>query len=411
VSARLVHYAVGSVLVRLADEGARVALALLALDRTGSPAVGGALVAALLIPHVVAAPVIGMLADRSSRPRYLVAGAALGFAIGLAVAAVGLGRLPLALVVLALLAGGCCGAALTGALTSQLPDLVAAARLPRAFGLDSLTYNGAGIAGPAVAAIAAGATSPAAATFVLAGCATVGGAVIAVLPTPRRVSARARRSYVLAGVRLIRRDRVLSVVTAATSIGQLGLGALPVIAAVIAEHQHSSAVAGSLLTTFAAGGLVGSLVWTWRPARPEHATAVVMIGLAGVGLPLVVAAWTSSSVVIAALFALAGFSNGPLFGALLMTRNDRAPAQLRGQVFTLGAGFRITSTAAGAALGGVVASDLSVAALLVLAGGCSLLAAALGQVLLRRNAGGDAQPTQPAPRPSVAARPGRRASS
>jgi hypothetical protein len=51
-----------AVLARLADEGARVILILLALRRTGSAALGGELVAALLVPHVVAAPLISAFA-------------------------------------------------------------------------------------------------------------------------------------------------------------------------------------------------------------------------------------------------------------------------------------------------------------------------------------------------------------
>ena len=70
--------------MRVADEGARVALVLLALQRTGSAAVGGALVAALLVPHVVAAPAVGWLTDRARRPHALIAAAALGFAASLA---------------------------------------------------------------------------------------------------------------------------------------------------------------------------------------------------------------------------------------------------------------------------------------------------------------------------------------
>ena len=42
---RLTRYAVAAVLARLADEGARVALVLLALERTGSAAAGAGAVA------------------------------------------------------------------------------------------------------------------------------------------------------------------------------------------------------------------------------------------------------------------------------------------------------------------------------------------------------------------------------
>lgn len=65
----LPSYLITAVLIRLADEGARVALVLLALERTGSAAVGGLLVAVLLVPQVVAAPAIGLLTDRARQPR------------------------------------------------------------------------------------------------------------------------------------------------------------------------------------------------------------------------------------------------------------------------------------------------------------------------------------------------------
>jgi hypothetical protein len=52
----LKRYLIIVVLVRLADEGARIALLLLALERTDSAAVGGLPIAVLLVPQVIAAP-------------------------------------------------------------------------------------------------------------------------------------------------------------------------------------------------------------------------------------------------------------------------------------------------------------------------------------------------------------------
>src|SRR2546429_8823675 len=52
IRAALGRYLVVAVLVRLADEGSRVAVVLLALARTSSAAFGGALIAAVMIPHV-----------------------------------------------------------------------------------------------------------------------------------------------------------------------------------------------------------------------------------------------------------------------------------------------------------------------------------------------------------------------
>ncbi|HEX5905825.1 MAG TPA: MFS transporter [Propionibacteriaceae bacterium] len=155
--AGLRRYLAAAIVIRLADEGARVALVLHALERTDSATIGGLLVAALLIPQVVAAPAIGLLTDRARQPRWVLTASTLGFAVSLAGVALMLGRLPLPLVVAVLLLGGCCGPSLTGGLTSQLSTLVPESSLPRAFGADSLTYNLSGIAGPAVAAIVSGA--------------------------------------------------------------------------------------------------------------------------------------------------------------------------------------------------------------------------------------------------------------
>ena len=382
---RLSHYAAASVLVRLADEGARVALVLLALQHNGNPAVSGALVAALLVPQVLAAPIVGLLIDRARRPRLVVAAAAMGFATAVALTGAGFDWLPFMVSVLVLLAGGCCGPALTGALSSLLPALVPKRVLPRAFGLDALTYNGAGITGPAVAAVVAGATTPTEATYVLAGCAALGGALVALLPVPPRTQRTpADRTSLLAVLQQLVRNRVLAVVTGATTLGQIGMGALPIIAALIAEQHQRTAAAGWLLAALAAGGLLGSLAWTWRPVRPERASTVVMIGLGAVGSPLAVASVSSTVLATAALFALAGFSTGPLFGALQVTRVQEAPAEHLSQVFTLGAGAKITGSAAGAAFAGLIAGYTTTAAMLLLAGASSMLAGALGQLLLHR---------------------------
>jgi MFS family permease len=86
------HYLGATVLARIGDEGARVSLVLLALDRTGSAAIGGTMVAALLIPHVVAAPLVGVLVDRARQPRWVLAAAMLIFGGSLFSAAVLMGH-------------------------------------------------------------------------------------------------------------------------------------------------------------------------------------------------------------------------------------------------------------------------------------------------------------------------------
>jgi MFS family permease len=398
------RYAAAAAAARMADEGARVALALLALERTGSAGLGGVLVAVLLVPHVVAAPVVGLLADRSRRPGLLIGGAAVVFGAAMLTAGLALGRLPTALVLAVLLVGGCCGPALTGGLSSRLGGLVPAERLPRAFGVDSLTYNVAGIAGPAAAAVLAGAASAGAATLALGSAAVAGGIGLATLPVGGPATAG---THLLTGLTATVREPVLATVTLATSIGQLGAGMLPVVVAVAATRAGDPAAAGWLLTAVSAGGLAGSLLWTRWPARPARAPWWVAAGLAGTGLPVLAAAAHPTLPVLCVLLTLAGVADGPLFGALLTARQRWSSPEVRGQVFTLGAGAKITAAAAGAALAGGL-SDGSTAGKLAVAGALPLLAAAVGAAgfsRARRPTTPTPAPDRPRPVPPASARP------
>ncbi|MGI5131809.1 MFS transporter [Pseudonocardia sp. CA-107938] len=352
---RLVHYAVAALAIRLADMGARVALTLLAVERAGGAAAAGVLVAALLVPHVVAAPVAGLLSDRARRPQLVTAAAALVLAGALTVAAVGTGALPLAAVAGALLLAGCSGPLLTGGLTSRLGEIVPPDRLPRAFGVDSATYGVAGLAGPALAAAVAAVWSAAAATGVLAALAVLGAVVVASLPmrsgAPDGSPVRLRD-----GAAAITRSRGLSVVTATTTVGDVPTGMLPVAAVLVAEAAGFGDAAGWLVTAVAGGALVGSVVWTIRPAGADRALQVLALSQIATAVPLAVAALLPMHVVaVGVLFALSGVAQGPLVGAMFTARQAYAPPAVRGQVFTTAAGLRTTAEALGAGLAGLLA--------------------------------------------------------
>ncbi|MEU3503648.1 MFS transporter, partial [Streptomyces hundungensis] len=170
--------------------------------------------------------------------------------------------------------------------------------------------------------------------------------------------------------------------------GQIGIGALPVLTALLAAHYGAGWAAGGLMTAFAAGALMGSLTYAVRPWTDSHPERVVLACLAATGPPLAMVAATGPPLgVTTALFALAGACTGPLFSALLAARERYAPADIRTQIFTLGAGLKSTAAAAGAAVAGAV-SDVGTGALLLAVAGCQILASLLGAALLagRRDA-------------------------
>jgi MFS family permease len=383
----LPRYLAAAGAARVADEGARVSLVLLALHETNSAAVGAAMVAALLVPHVVAAPLVGSVIDRARRPRWVLAAMVLVFATALLSVAQLVGRTPLWVVLAVLLLGGCCGPAITGGLTSQLPGLVGPEKAPRAFGWDSLFYNVSSMAGPALAGLTAAAAGPRAAQSLLAGSAALGAAGVAALPIaahPR--PCRTRRPSHLDGVREILHQRMLRLVTLSSALGQLGPGALPIVATLHATSLNRPAASGPLLAAVAAGSLLGSLLWTWHPVAPHRSPLVTTVSMIGIGAPLAGAAAASSIGATAVLFGLSGIFIGPFASALFTARSQYAAEAYRTQVFTIGAGLKVTASALGAAMIAPL-TGLPVWVLLLIVSSSPLLAGLLGTLLLVRRPG------------------------
>lgn len=380
----LVRYLQVALLVRLASEGARVALVVLAVDRTRSTGFGGALIAALLVPSVVAAPLVGAVADRV-RPRRLFHASFLVFyGTGLGAIAMLVGRVSAPVVLVVASAAGCCTPLLTGGLTSLLSDLLPPTALSRAFSLDAVSYNLAGIAGPALASALASSTGPARALLVLGAGAAVGGLIVFALP----LSPHAGRTHALrpadlgAAAALLVRDPPLRSLTWASGVGQLGIGALPVVCVLLAARYQTPWAAGGLMTAMALGSLTGSLAYAWRPWGSRRPEWIVIIMLFTTGAALASVPCVDNVAAAAGGFALAGCCTGPLFAALLTGRDRYAPPTTRTQVFTLGASIKSTFAAGGAALAGGWQPAGS-GSLVFAVAGCQVVAAVLGALLLR----------------------------
>jgi predicted MFS family arabinose efflux permease len=346
----MLRYLSTAVLARLPDEGARVALILLALDRTGSARLGGELVAALLVPHVLAAPVAGAVADRARHRRAVQALSLTGYGAALAGCALLTGRAPAALVLGVAVAGGCLAPMVTGGLTSLLTDLVPADRLTRAYALDVASYNVAGIAGPAAAGLLAALAGPPGATLALAASLVAAAALLTGLPIRPGAAAGPDRPPLTAGVTAVYRSRPLLAVTTATAVAQAGIGALPLVAALLAQRYHAASGAGLPLAAFAAGGLLGSLGYARRPVGRDRPQWVALLTMAAVAVPLALVPLVHPAVAVLALFAVAGVWVGPQASAVFAIRERYAPSGARTQVFTVGAGVKLTAAALGAAL-------------------------------------------------------------
>ncbi|MDR7280829.1 MFS transporter [Catenuloplanes atrovinosus] len=379
------RYLAVAVLARFADEGARVALLLLALDTTGSTFFGGALAAAFMVPHVLAASAVGVIADRARRRAPVYALFLGGYGAALAVCGLLTGVLPAAVVLLVAVLGGACAPLGFGGLSSLIKELFPAGRRDRVYGLDVMTYNLAGICGPATAAVVAETPGPRAATLLLGGGALTAGLVVLSLPLTRREAPAATLGGMLTGgFGAIWRIRRLRAVTLATSLGAGATGAFPLIAALLAIEYHAGYASGALLSAAAIGGMAGSLLYARYPIGARRPERTVMICLVASALPLAAVPFVPGVIPAALLFGAAGFFFGPQSAALFTSRDRHAPAAVHTQVFTLGAGLKVTTAALGTALAGY-AAGAGAHGLLFAAAGVHAAAGVLGAAVLARD--------------------------
>ncbi|WP_210507027.1 MFS transporter [Naasia sp. SYSU D00057] len=341
--------------LRLALDGARVALAVVAVQEAGSVALGGLLIAALLAPSVIVAPFAGVALDRARRPRALVLGSALVVAAALAIGSL-LGILPTAAVVVALLLAGCCTPAFGGGLSSFAADVIPGHE--KAFASDTLSYNIAGVAGPAIAALALASASGRVALQLLAAVALVGAAAVLLLalpPRPVREERAAVLTEVARGTRHMVGHRPLALSTLSGTLTQLGGGGLPIAAvALAAERASSEADAGWIVTAFSVGGLIGALWTAWRPVRRWTPHRVMLVTFGGTGIATIAAGLLPGLPLTLVAMAVAGLFTAPGVSAMQLIRHSESPAEVRSQVFTVGAGLRGTAGALGAAVFGAL---------------------------------------------------------
>ena len=379
-------------LARLASEMFTVAVVLLVLDRTGRPALAGAVVAATTLPSVLTGPVLGAWLDRTARRRLALASNQVLLAASLLAILATAGRGPGWVLLLLAALAGLTGPMATGGYTSMIPLLVPERLLASANALEATSFNTAAIAGPAVAGAVAAGFGPA--TAVLLEAALAGLALLAIAWLPRVTVPADDRAASLAGtirqgLGHLARTPVLRGVTVTTAVAMGGTGLFALALPFWAEQLRAGrAGAGYLWAALEAGAIAGALAAT-RPAAAWPPQRVVLAGLALFGLAI--AAWplAPSFPVALALVGLAGLVEGPALAATFATRQRWSPPQLRGQIFTTAASLKIGAFAVGAALAGPTLDRAGVGGTLLTVAAVQVVAVALG---LATGARGTRQP-------------------
>lgn len=398
----------GAAVARTGDEMAGPALVLAGLALTGSAADASLLLAGVTVSSVLGGPVLGSLLDRAERPGRLLAAALALYAAGLTAVLVGLGRLPFALTLAAAALTGLLGPALSGGWTAQLPAVVRDDRLDRANALDAMTFGAAGLAGPALAGGTAEALG--APTAVVLSAALVALALPAAWalpartdPTPKSPTRGGRPRPVpsgpapsgpvpsgplvgpavglavglavdiAAGLRAVVRSPALARATLTSVVSCTAQGMLTACLALLGERVLGGAGRGAMLLSCAAVSALAANAVLARFPRAIAPDTLLWTGALLQAAAPAAAVLGHPTVLVAAAF-VAGIGEGPQLTALFAVRHREAPERLRSQIFTTGAGLKITGFALGAVVAGPVAAR-SLTGALLLATGTAVLAA------------------------------------
>jgi hypothetical protein len=200
---------------------------------------------------------------------------------------------------------------------------------------------------------------------------------------PRPAAPVSPRQAVAAGLQHIFGYRPLAVLTAASTLTQIGQGGLAIAAVALSIDRVGSPSEGALVVTaFAVGSLLGALLETIRPTRALPQT-IMKAGFLATGLLTGVAAMDFGTTWTVIAIGASGAFTASTSSALLFLRDQLSKPHLKSQIFTVGAGLRTSASAAGAALA-ASATGLGGAKTLVMIGLVWVISAAIMAVYPRR---------------------------
>lgn len=292
-----------------------VALAFAVLQVSDSASAMGQVLAAHTIPMVLFLLIGGVVADRFPRTLVLQVSRVSSFVTqGLAAYLVISGHAQLWELIVLEGINGITSAMSFPAMQGIIPSLVPADRLQPANVLMSLTNNALTILGPSVAAALVAGVGPGWALAVDAATWIVSAALLVPVRLPARVRGAATSAIadLREGWSFFRRTTWLWVVVAAFGVlNAMQTGGLDTLGPVIAKHSFGVRGWGIAMSAQAVGALLMSMVMLRvRLTRP---LAVGMVGIVGLGLPLLVLGLAPHTVplVVATFLAGAGID---LFG-------------------------------------------------------------------------------------------------
>ncbi|MEU1279819.1 MFS transporter [Streptomyces sp. NPDC005805] len=335
----------GTLVGRLPNATAHIAIVLFTRAEGGSYTLAGALAAVYGLATAVGQPLLGRAVDLYGQPRVQLPSAVVS-ALGMALlASSGTGSLPVAY--LAVTVAGLFTPPLEGGLRALWPSVLGREdRVHRAYAMDAVAQEIMFTLGPLLVTLLVAIWSPAAALLVINAIGVV-GALSVVLSKPSRTWRSAPREAHWLGA--LRSPGLLALLGAFFFVG-LALGSITVAGVAYADDQGREAVYGWLMAALGLGALIGGLLYGARQwaGEPERRLRIITALLALGYLPLVL---TPGVAAMTALSALAGVFLAPAIACAFIVVDRHAPRGTVTEAFS----WLVTTFGVGAAVGTAVA--------------------------------------------------------
>ncbi|MEU9235486.1 MFS transporter [Streptomyces subrutilus] len=364
---------VGTLIGRLPNATAPIAIVLFTRAEGGSYSLAGALAAAYGVANAVGQPLLGRAVDLYGQPRVQLPAAVLS-ALGMVwLAAAGTGTVAAASA--AVVVAGLFTPPLEGGLRALWPGVLGGKeeRVHAAYAMDAVAQEVMFTVGPLLVTLFVSVWSPAGALLALNAIGVLGALSVVVSEPSRTWRSAPREAHWLGALR----SRGLLALLGAFFFVGTALGSITVAGVAYADDHGDQAVYGWLMAALGLGALIGGVFYGSREwaGAPERRLRMLVALLALCYLPLLL---TPGPVGMTLLAALAGVFLAPALACAFIVVDRHAPAGTVTEAFSwlvtfFGVGAAIGTAAAGPAveLGGTaagfgVAGVAGFAALLVL---------------------------------------------
>ncbi|WP_405964714.1 MFS transporter [Streptomyces sp. NBC_00723] len=331
----------GTLVGRLPNATAAIAIVLFVRAEDGTYSLAGALAAVYGVANAVGQPLLGRLVDRHGQPRVQLP-AALASALAMAVFAF-VGADPLPLAYLSVAAAGLFTPPLEGGLRALWPTVLRREdQVHTAYAMDAVAQEVMFTVGPLLVTLCVSLWSAQGALLVLNAIGVLGALSVVASPPSRAWRSAPREAHWLGA---LRSPGLLALLGAFLFIG-VALGSITVASVPYADDHGGDAVYGWLMAALGLGALLGGVVYGARrwAGPPERRLRWLVALLAVCYLPLTL---MPGAVAMVALTALAGVFLAPAIACAFVIVDRHAPRGTVTEAFS----WLVTTFTVGASVG------------------------------------------------------------